>query len=189
MLIPISTTVPVLGRDRDGSWLLVNYRGTEGWISNVTFRRPDNVGAIPEVVIEGVPVIAAEIIPPEIQLAQLEAFRVYVVDSRNVSIGLRDFWYEVTAGEVMPCEPPPFVNDYLYTERDVRELPELDRYAPRFNEGVDYLNASIDPLTICGVLKRDVAIAARNAAINASVIFEATLGQLDILESIIIGEE
>jgi hypothetical protein len=184
-VIPHSTTVPVIGRDSEGTWLFVNYRGVEGWISNINFRRPENIDAIPVYIIEGIPIISAPIIPIEIQLGQLEAFRTYVLDSRATAINLRDFWWNVTQGEVMPCEAPPFVTEYLYTPRDVQQLPELDRYAPRFNEGIDLLNNAIDPLTTCGVLRRDVATTARNAAINAAVIFDATLGQLDNLESII----
>jgi hypothetical protein len=184
-LIPHSTTVPVIGRDSEGTWLFVNYRGIEGWISNINFRRPANMADIPVFIVEGIPVISAPIIPIEIQLDQLQAFRIYVLDSRDTAINLRDFWWNVTQGEVMPCEAPPFINDYLYTPRDVQQLPELDRYAPRFNQGIDLLNRAIDPLTTCGVLRRDVATSARNAAINAAVIFDATLGQLANLESII----
>lgn len=186
-VIPLGAIVPASGRNLDGTWLFVNYRGTEGWINSSVFRRPPNILDLPDVTVnnENVPVLAAEIIPPEIQLAQLERFRVFAQASQTVSAELVPFWEQVSLGEVMPCEPPPFVQEYLITRGDVRELPELHRYVPRFNEGVQLLNEAIEPLYICGVLMPDVVVEARNDAINANIIFGATLDALDTLEELI----
>ena len=74
----------------------------------------------------------------------------------------------------------------LTNRRDVRELPELQRYTPRLATAIDYLNKAIDPLTICGVLSPDLVGDARDDAINARIIFNATLDQLDNLEENII---
>lgn len=184
--VPLGSVLPVLARDDTSSWFQVNYRGTIGWVSRAAVRPTPNIAAVPVYRVPGVPVIDAPIIAPEIQLAQLERFREYAVDSYDVANGLAEFWFQVSLGEVMPCEPPPFVEEYLVGRNDVRELPELDRYVPRFNEGILLLNDSIEPLTQCGVLDQEVVTDARNAAINARVIFSATQGQLDSLEELIL---
>ena len=69
-----------------------------------------------------------------------------------------------------------------YGEADVRELPELGRYAPEVAQAVTYLNRAREPLLHCGIVGPEVTIAARNAAINARVVFDATLERLQILE-------
>ncbi|MCA9912834.1 MAG: SH3 domain-containing protein [Anaerolineae bacterium] len=184
--VPLGAVLPVLARDDSSSWFQVNYRGTIGWVSRAAVRPTPNIRAVPVYRVPGVPVIDAPIIAPEIQLAQLERFREYAVASYDVANGLAEFWFQVAQGEVMPCEPPPFVQEYLVGRNDVRELPELDRYVPRFNEGILLLNDSIEPLTQCGVLDRDRVTDARNAAINARIIFSATQGQLDSLEELIL---
>ncbi len=184
--VPLGAVLPALARDASSSWFQVNYRGTVGWVSRVAVRPSPNIDALPTFQIPGVPVIDAPIIPPEVQLAQLQRLRTYAEDSFDVAAGLVAFWFEVSQGEVMPCEPPPFVEEYLISNSDIRELPELDRYVPRFNEGIDLLNASIEPLTQCGVLDREAVSDARNDAINARIIFGATQGQLDSLEGLIL---
>ena len=85
-------------------------------------------------------------------------------------------------GEIFPCQPPAEIASYLYDDSDVQQLPELDRYAPRTVTGVRYLNASINAMRACGVVQPDDVSQARNDAINARIIFAATLQQLDNLE-------
>lgn len=186
-LVPLGATLPATGRDGTGGWLFVNYRGNEGWLNSSVFRRPPNILDLPDLtfVEDNVAQLDAFIIPPEIQLGQLQAFRDFVVASRDVAADLVPFWEEVIAGEVMPCTPPDFVQEYLITRRDIQELPELNRYVPRYNEGVVLLNESIDALYGCGVLQLDVVREARNDATNANIIMNATLGQLDSLETLI----
>jgi hypothetical protein len=98
---------------------------------------------------------------------------------------LAPFWEVVAAGEVMPCEPPDFVVSYLVSSEDVRELPELNRLVPRYNQGVTLLNQAIDPLYECGVLMPDVVLEARNDAINAAIIMSNTVHTLNNLEDYI----
>jgi hypothetical protein len=132
--------------------------------------------------------VVLPIIPPEVQLEQLERLREYVTASRDLADYLAGFWWDVFNGEVMPCEAPPYVQAYPYTEQDVRELPELGRYVPRLDEGIAALNAAIDPLTICGAFNGEIVREARNNAINARLIFNSNLDVLDNLEDVITGE-
>lgn len=187
--IPPNTTVPVLARNQDGTWLRVHYRGYEGWIIAFATREIPNVMAIPQAM--GLPplqTIGVEIIPVEIQLAQVERLREYVTRARDLALNLENFWWQVYQGEVMPCEPPPFVVEYQITQVDVRQLPELRRYVPRTLQAVEYLNSAIEPLSICGVFNPDVVINARDSAINARLIFDNTLFLLDELEDNVIRE-
>ncbi len=186
-VVPLGAILPATGRDAAGSWLYVNYRGTEGWLNSSVFRRPANILDLPDVtfVDEDVAQLSALIIPPEIQLGQLETFRNFVLASQDTASRLVPFWENVLTGEVMPCEPPEFVQTYLITASDVQQLPELNRYVPRFNEGVLLLNESIDPLYVCGVLNSQTVSEARNDATNANIIMGATLEQLDLLEDLI----
>ncbi|MEO1440288.1 MAG: hypothetical protein AAFV33_07775, partial [Chloroflexota bacterium] len=186
--IPPSVTVPVLGRYRDGEWLLVNYLGTEGWIIGFVIRDRDGIETLPEItgILPGdTATLRTEIIPPEIQRAQLERLREYATERATLARDVEAFWWLVQQGEVLPCDPPASVQAYRYGPRDVQELPEIDRYIPRMLQGVDMLNESIDVLDNCGVLDPFDVQRARNDAINAKVILENTLVQLDNLEEII----
>ncbi len=187
--IPPNVVVPVLGRYRDGEWLLVNYLGTEGWIVGFATRQREDILTVPEIVgilpAEAEVSFQTEIISPEVQMAQLERARDYATSRTNLAREVEAFWWLVQQGEVMPCDPPPAVEAYFLSTRDVIELPELDRYIPRMNEGVDLLNESVDVLGQCGVIDPFVVVEARNNAINAKVILDNTLVQLDNLEEII----
>ncbi len=184
--IPPLVTVPVLARNQDGTWLQVNYLGYEGWMIGFTARRVPYLLDIPEAAnlpaLETNPVI---IIPLEVQQAQVDRLREFVLEQRERARIMETFWWEVFRGVVKPCEPPPEVQYYLYGDQDVRELPELQRYTPRLREGVDKVNAAIDTLRQCGVISPDAVVSARNNAINARVIFEAALGQIDNVEELI----
>jgi len=185
-LVPVSATVPVLERNQDGSWLYVNYLGIEGWISNYSTRDILNVLNIP-IAAGLLPLVTANIviIPPEIQQAQLDRIRAYVVAQNNFAVNLASFWFNVSTGDIMPCSPPPFVTEYLYNVQDVRELPELQRYVPRLETANFYLNTSIELLTVCGAFDSGIIRVARNNAINAQNIYDATLGFLDNVEALI----
>jgi hypothetical protein len=76
---------------------------------------------------------------------------------------------------------------YQYTRGDVRELPELDRYAPQLGEAISYLNDSLDPLQNCGVVTISGIQDAYAAAINARLLFDTITEQLDSLEQMIEG--
>lgn len=181
--IPALRTVPILARNNDASWVKVNYLGHEGWISGFAIRRLSNMMEIPEA--EGIPLSEMPpvvIIPIEIQQAQIDRLRTFTIDRREYSYNLELFWWSVFRGEIMPCNAPPEITNYPYTTQDIVELPELGRYAPQLREATDYLNTSREALLVCGVVKPEDVYAARNSAINAKVIYDATLERLDILE-------
>ncbi len=181
--IPFSVTVPVLARNQDGSWLFVNYLGHQGWVVAFAGRPLTNVLDIPQAInlppLENVPSV---IIPVEIQQAQIDRLRIFINERREYTAGLEDFWWRVFRGEIMPCNTPPELLDYPYTESDVRELPELQRYAPRLVTAMDYVQTSQGLLAQCGVVSPDNVIEARDGAINARIIFDATLEALQALE-------
>lgn len=183
--IPALVTIPVLERNQDGSWLHVNYLGYDGWM--IAFAaRISNVMAVPEA--KGLPpltTIAVIIIPPEIQQAQIDRLRVFIVKQRDFAAVLEGFWWDVFRGAVKPCEPPAAVLAYNYNDQDIRELPELDRLVPRVMDGITYINDSIHPLDTCGVLSPDVVVDARNDAINAKGILNAELERLKSIEDIV----
>lgn len=185
--IPPLITIPVLERNQDGSWLHINYLGYDGWIAGFTVRRTPNVMDIPEAAglppLETLPVV---IIPVEIQQAQIDRLREFILARRELAYNLEIFWWAVFRGEVMPCDAPEAVTKYPYTAEDVRELPELQRYTPRLGTAIDYLNEAVAPFNNCGVTPPQTVIEARDGAINARVIFDATLDLVDILEKDIV---
>ena len=122
---------------------------------------------------------------PEVQLEKVEEIRAFTTTRLTVADDLVNFWLLVQRGEVMPCNPPATVDAYRYGGADVQILPEIDRYVPRLNEGISFLNESINVLDRCGVVDPFDVQAARNDAINARLIMTVTLDQLDNLEEII----
>lgn len=184
--VPRFATVPVLGRNLDGSWLKVNYRGYVGWIIAFVGREIPNLMAIPVAPDAPPPdTPPVVIIPPEVQLAQIQRFRDYITPRRDLSTALTSFWLMVLRGEILPCNPPASIAMYQYSRSDVRELPELDLYAPQLALAVDYLNASLDPLQKCGVVTTADVQSAYANAINANLLFVSTLDQLDSVEQLI----
>lgn len=185
LTIPPLIVIPVTGRNADSTWLQVNYFGYEGWINRGAIREraginwddlPVPFGTPPP---DTVPVI---IIPMEIQQAQIDRLRTFIHERNAFAAGLEAFWWRVYRGEIMPCDAPPEVLDYPYTEADVRELPELTRYVPRLSTAIEYLQGAREPLLRCGIIAPAVTVDARNNAINARVIFDATLETLANLE-------
>jgi uncharacterized protein YgiM (DUF1202 family) len=185
-IVPFNTTVPVIGRNIDGTWLRVNYLGTTGWIAGFNAVSSNNLLLAPVASDVPPPAIDVVIIPPEIQLAQLNRLRDYITQYRTFADGLATFWDMVEKGEIMPCNPPPFITEYKVSQTDLRELPELGRYAPRANTAIQYVNKSLEALTHCGIFTPADLSSAKAAAINARVIFDATLENLDDLEKNVI---
>jgi hypothetical protein len=188
--LPIGATLPIIARNQDGSWLFVHYLGYQGWI--VAFAGRDVAGVL-EVLpapnlppLEGVPTV---IIPVELQQAQIDRLRAFMIGRREYAAGLEGFWWRVFRGEIMPCNAPPELTTYPYSESDVRELPELQRYAPRLVTAVDYLRTSQSPLEQCGIVAPEIVGDARDSAINARIIFDATLEALQALEEDIVNRD
>lgn len=183
--IPPLVTIPVLERNQDGSWLHVNYRGYDGWVISYA-TRIENLMEVPEA--PGLPpltTIAVVVIPPEIQQAQIDRLRAFVIEKRDFAMLLESFWWDVFRGAVKPCEPPAAIAAYSYSDQDVQQLPELGRLVPRVMDGIDYLNRAINPLNTCGVLSPDVVSDARDDAINAKVVLNAELERLADIEDIV----
>lgn len=183
--IPPLVTIPVLERNQDGSWLHVNYRGYDGWVISYA-TRIENLMDLPEA--PGLPpltTINVIVIPPEIQQAQIDRLRDFIVLHRDYAMVLESFWWDVYRGAIKPCEPPAAVLAYNINDQDVRELPELGRLVPRVMDGIDYLNDAISPLNACGVLSPDVVSDARDDSINAKVVLNAELERLADIERIV----
>lgn len=185
MALPVWIVVPVLGRNADATWLQVNYFGTQGWIHRGSIRERRDVDWMSLPVPFGTPppdTVPVIIIPVELQQAQIDRLRSYINERRELAAALEAFWWRVYRGEIMPCSAPAEITVYPYTDEDVRELPELGRYVPRPITAVDYLSTAREPLLNCGIVAPSITVAARNSAINARVIFDATLQTLDNLE-------
>lgn len=181
--VPPLLTIPVLERNADGSWLRVYYLGYEGWVAGFLVRRLPNVMDIPEAVGIALPdTPPVVVIPVEIQQAQIDRLRLFINERRELAYRLEQFWWSVFKGEIMPCNAPIEITQYPYSDQDVRELPELGRYAPQLAEAVRYMNEAREPLLTCGVISPETVYEARNAAINAKVIFDANTQRLLVLE-------
>lgn len=187
-VVPGLIVVPVTGRNADTTWLQINYFGLQGWISRSLIRERGDVDLNSLPIPFGTPppdTVPVVIIPVALQQAQIDRLRAFINERRGLAAALEAFWWRVYRGEIMPCDAPPEITDYPYTDGDVRELPELARYVPRLATAVEYLTAARQPFERCGVIAPEVSIDARNSAINARVIFDATLGLLDNLEATI----
>ncbi len=185
MPVPIFSTVPILERNQNATWFKVNYRGHVGWIIAFVGRDVPNAMDIPEAPLVVVSTVPVEIIPPEVQLAHIAQLRAFITPHFELSLSLENFWLAVIHGDILPCDPPEDIVEYQYSRADVRELPELDRYAPQMNDAVDYLNAAVDPVQHCGVVTIKEAYSARSAAINARILFTNILSNLRSLEETI----
>ena len=186
MTVPALIVVPVIARNQDSTWLQINYFGNQGWIYRGSIRERGDVDWSSLPVPPGLPppdTVPVVIIPLEIQQAQIDRLRAFIGERRALAASLEAFWWSVYRGEIMPCDAPPEITDYPYEDEDVRELPELTRYVPRLSTGIEYLQAARQPFERCGIVAPSVAASARNRAINARVIFDATLQTLDNLET------
>lgn len=186
-VVPITRTIPAFERSPDNLWYRVNYLGTTGWVAEFLVRLSadaDNLPVSPDFTFRAVPL---EIIPVEVQLAQLERLRAYVIPLRDLADVTANFWAVVATGQSVPCEPAPGGIGYFpLTPRDVVELPELRRYTRQLNAAVDSLNRSLEIMQPCGVFTEDEHSEAYAGAINARLQFNAVLDRLDALESVIL---
>lgn len=183
-IVPNSVTIPVLARNQDGSSIQVNYNGHVGWIAAFLLRISTDPLDLP--VAENIPppIFVKVEIPYELQIAQVERLQTYAETQFSEAQGMSIYWDRVINGEVLPCDTFTPVEPYRYSERDVQELPELQRVAPRMAEAIDFLNQSRS-ISECGVLPLGEVSSARAAAINARFILRNSLFEIENIEEIV----
>ena len=183
---PFGVVLPILERDQIGSWFLVNYLGTTGWVNSINLRGIDDFKAVP--IAGGLPeiqVASTFIIPLDMQVSEIQEFRDYLLAQNSFAEELANFWHLVLDYEVMPCVPPDFVSNYLYTRDDERAFPELEYLVPRLDAAIIFVNSAIEPVYECGVKRTQIVLDAKNAALNASIIYEATLSSINNIQTTI----
>ncbi|GAB4508426.1 MAG: hypothetical protein OHK0046_00760 [Anaerolineae bacterium] len=186
-VIPIAVTIPAIERSPDTRWLRVNYLGTIGWVAEFLTSSTADLETLPISPDFTFRTVSLEIIPVEVQLAQTQRLRDWIIPLRDLSDSLANFWDVVATGQTVPCNPPAGgFGYYPYTPRDVVELPELRRYIRRLETAIDSLNSSIAIMQPCGVFTAEQFSAAYAGAVNARVIFDASLRALDALEENVI---
>lgn len=180
---PFGVVLPILERDRSLDWFLVTYLGTTGWVNINNLRGIAEPQDVPIAVgLPEIPIANTLIIPLNIQLNEIEEFRIYVTAQNNFSIDLKNYWTQVMGFEVMPCEPPPFVTNYLFTRDDERAFPELEFLVLRLDTATNFINTSIEPMYECGVKSTTKVVEAKNAATNAGIIYASTLSTIDSIQ-------
>jgi hypothetical protein len=185
LTIPHSVTLPIVGRNQDASWLRVNYNGTIGWVSETVIEPSGNLMSAPLSL--DLPPLAVNviIIPPEVQLAQVERVRAFAREQIDLSLGLSNYWQLLLRGEILPCTPPSFITTLQRTPSDIQQLPELQRWLPRLDDSIEAINNSMEPLQSCGAYTPEIINKARADAINARLMLENILVQLRDVENII----
>ncbi len=184
-VVPVNLTLPVLERTPDRLWLKINYRGTVGWISEFLTSTSASIEAVPispEYALTNLG--AFEIIPPEVQLAQVDRLQAWIGEMNGIAAQVAPYWTLMSSGETMECLPPaghyPY---YAYTAEDIRELPELRRQVRLLEQAIDDLNASIEVMKRCGVyLQKDIR-SAYAKVINAQTIFRVVDRQMSNLKT------
>lgn len=185
LTIPHSVTLPVIGRNQDASWLKVNYNGAIGWVSETVIQPSGDLMSAP-LGLDLPPLrVSVIIIPPEVQLAQVERIRAFAREQIDFALGLSNYWQLLLRGEILPCTPPSFVTALQRTPRDIQQLPELQRWLPRLDASIEAINSSLEPLQTCGAYTPNVISKARADAINARLMLENILVQLRDVENII----
>jgi hypothetical protein len=187
--IPAQVTIPALERTQDLRWVKVNYLGTIGWISAFNFNSMIDLSGL-EIAPETRESIAnVEIIPPEVQLAQVYRLRDYVQPHYEMAINVANYWDSLLQGEVRRCEP--YSGGFVMIEispRDIVELPELRGAARLLPRAIDDLNTSIAEMQRCGIYTPVELNRAYAQAINARGIFRATLSQLATIEQMLLPQ-
>ncbi|MFW5691710.1 MAG: SH3 domain-containing protein [Chloroflexota bacterium] len=187
-VVALRSTIPAIERSSDGLWLRVNYLGQTGWLAEFLTRTQDDVSVLPIAEQFNVPVIPVEVIPPEVQLGQVERLRAYLLPKQAVAEAAAAFWSRVQQGEVLPCEPPAAGDypAYSISQRDTVELPELRLLERRVSIITADLNATLQTLARCGIYSPAQIATAYAQAVNASNLITFALREMDRVESIIV---
>lgn len=182
-ILPNGVTLPVVARNTAGDWLLVNYNGTLGWVAAFLTRTVNDVAAVP-VFISPRATAAVTVIPPEVQLGQIERLRAYLAAPITAAAALSSRIFAVTTRQIVPCTNIADVfAPYSYTAQDVRQLPELGRFGPSINDAIADLNTAITMIGACGVYTQ--AQLAEATALLPGPFFATLTRTLDNLEATI----
>jgi hypothetical protein len=179
-IVGVNLTLPVIERTPDRLWLKVNYRGTVGWVAEFLTSTTSDIRSVTvsqEYSLNDTG--AFEIIPPELQLAQIDRLVLWVGEMDAIAADVATYWTLMSRGETMECVPPagnyPY---YAYTPNDVRELPELRRQIRILETAIDDLNSAIETMKRCGVYLDREMRGAYADAINAQTIFDVVTTQM-----------
>jgi len=186
LIIPVMVTIPALERTSDTLWIKVNYLGTIGWTSAFNFNSMVDLSVLPIAPETQRPLANIEIIPPEVQMAQVNRLRDYIRPIYDTSLEVVVFWSNLLEGEVYRCEPPE--GNYTMIEivpRDIVELPELRRASRLLPRALEDINASIATMQRCGIYTPAELSRAYAQGINARGILGSTLGQLRNVETLL----
>lgn len=188
-IVPIMLTLPVLDRTVDRQWVRINYRGTVGWVAEFLTRASIPLDDIPVNPAFAVSTLPVEIIPLELQLAQINRFRDYVRPILAQSEGVANFWSLVGIGEIVECNPPEGTYaQYPITVRDIYELPELRNQERRIRTAITDINASITTMQRCGVYTPNEISKAYAQAINTKVILSVVIQYMNNLEANLLAQ-
>lgn len=189
LTIPAQAIVPALERTPDTRWLKVNYLGTVGWISAFFYNSPIDLSGLPIAPETEQSIANLEIVPPEVQLAQVYRLRDYVQSRFDTTLVVVEFWDNLLDGEIHRCAP--LAGNYAMIEitpRDLVELPELRGAARLLPVALADLNASVALMGRCGVYTPREVSEAYAQAINARGIFRASLEQLARVEALLLEQ-
>lgn len=191
VVIPLNLTLPILERTPDNQWLKINYRGYVGWVAEYTTRSTVDLNTIPiSPEYAGNPAYAPfEVIPPEVQIAQIDRLVAYLTPINQTTIQVIDYWRLMERGETMECVPPAGnYADYPINARDLTELPELRRQVRLLKDSIANINASIKIMQRCGVYTPPEIQSAYAKAISAQAFFDLMLKRMDILRKDLAGK-
>jgi hypothetical protein len=184
-IMPNSVTVPAIARSQAGDWIQVNYNGIVGWVAEFLTRTVNDVAALP-IYVSNRPVAPVTVIPPEVQIAQINRLRAFLSIPLDTSNELSARISAITTGEIVPCTPiSTTFPTYNYTAQDVRELPELGRYGPTINAEIEALNEAIVMVGGCGVYTEAELVNA--TGLLPGPFFNSLLYTLDNLEEYILS--
>ncbi len=188
-VVPAHLTLPVVERTPDAQWLKINFRGTVGWVAEFVTRTTADLNAVPiSPEYAGDERFAAlEIIPPEVQIAQIDRLLAFVQPVNETAAGVASYWRMMARGETMACSAPADVPHFVNSPRDLAELPELRRQERVLKRAVDNLNAAIEPMRRCGVYLPKEISSAYAEAMSAQSILTALIQRMETLRRKIAG--
>ncbi len=186
--VALNVTIPVIERSGDNLFLKVNYLGNVGWIAEFLTRTGDDITTLPVAPGFEALVLDVEVIPPEVQLGQIERLRAYLSDKEEVAQATATFWTALNDGFVRPCAPhaPGDYVDYAISQRNIVELPELRFIGRSVRIITRDLNTSLQTLNRCGIYTQQEIASAYAQAVNASNLMRFVNRRLDIAERAII---